>query len=646
MRAFALAAAVGGSVFVGSVSGTTVVGCAAAPVSTSGALVTVTPRPPFVPSDRLLRADAAQATVSAELALHDGDVPGAVAHWRVATHADDTSPYLRLRLGEALLLLGDAEGAKDAADVAVALGSDGKDDARDVDHVGAALRLRALALGVLGDDDGAVAALRTALRLTPGEPRASSLLAKRLVAAGDLDGAEAVVAVWMKDGPGVRGTVELARVFAERGQIERAFSHLDTALQRLPDDEGALIMRRNLLMALGRYDDAAVTTRALLAAVDDGPAARRALIISLGLAHPDDARALATALLGEDDGERTRLLVADAFETAGLLDDAAATLVTSSTTKPSTLLVLERARLALSRRAPREALIACDLATADVEARLREHAFFLCQRARVDDGGLVDVVATLLALPPSPRALSLLTTLAPRTDVATRESLVAFARQAIGGAADSDPGKGADADDVVIAAAFLLAAAGDIDGADVVLADLVGKRPASGAARFALARHRAHHGTDSEVLAAIADFERWRALSKADDDDVDHLNFMAFALAERGLRSSEARGRAWRAVLADPDNGYVTDTWGWTLFHDGAYDDASAVLRRADRLAPNEAEIWFHIAVVEARRGEDALAAEAIARASSLSPPADPLTARIAVIATALRAGAALPSLP
>ncbi len=630
------------AVAVGAVVGSAVVGsvgCATAPV-VDVAVVTVAPRPPYVPSDRSVRSDAAQATLFAELALQKGDVPAAVVEWRAAVHADDTSPYLRVRLGEAQLMVGDAEGAIAAADVAVGLGKDGKDDAKDLDHVVAALRLRAVALGIVGDDAGAIAALRAALDTSPGEPRASSLLAKRLVAAGDLDGAEAVVAAWMNDAPGVRGTVELARVFAERGQIERAFIHLDAALEKVPDDELALITRRDLLMALGRYDEAVVTTRALLAALGDGPATRRAMIVTLGLAAPDDARDLATALLGEDDGERTRLLVADAFEAAGLLDDAAATLATPTT--PSTVLRLERSRLALARHRPAEAAAICSLVdTAGLDARLADQGFLLCVQARIDLSETATAVDALLGRPGSPGArwLNRLASLVPQVDLATRAVFVKRA-EALIAAADA-------ADDVVVAAATVVAAAGDVAGADALLTALVDKRPADSALRFALARHRCTYATsDADVLAAVEAFEKNLPRTRGDDGDVDRLNFMAFALAERGLRSADARAFAWRAVLSEPGNGYVTDTWGWTLLHDGAVDEAVAVLRRAARLSPNEAEIWFHIAVAEVRATNDVAAAEAIAHAASLVAKSDPLSARIDVVAAALRSHSALPATP
>ncbi|HEY1099119.1 MAG TPA: hypothetical protein VGF99_09320, partial [Myxococcota bacterium] len=100
-------------------------------------------RPP--PRDRVVNVDAARETMAAELALIRGDVPAAVVAWRAAVHADETSPYLRTRLGEALLMVGDVEGATAVADAAVQLGTDDKDDVHEVEHIAAAWRLRALA---------------------------------------------------------------------------------------------------------------------------------------------------------------------------------------------------------------------------------------------------------------------------------------------------------------------------------------------------------------------------------------------------------------------------------------------------------------------------------------------------------------------
>ena len=70
-----------------------------------------------------MSTEAARATLQAELHMQDGDVPAAVEAWRIAARADDGSPYLRVRLGEGLLLMGDAVAAADQAAAAAAAGA-------------------------------------------------------------------------------------------------------------------------------------------------------------------------------------------------------------------------------------------------------------------------------------------------------------------------------------------------------------------------------------------------------------------------------------------------------------------------------------------------------------------------------------------
>lgn len=588
---------------------------------------------------RPMSTEAARATLQAELALQAGDLPAAVEAWQLAVRADAASPYLRLRLGETLLLVGDAEGAAAAARVARTLAEVADATA---EPTVAALCLLAQAEAELGRLDDAERHLRDALQRAPGDPRASALLADRLVARGALDEAEAVVQQWTERDVGTTGLVSLARVFAERGQLERAHRHLDAALGRVEADERALRLKQDLLLAEGRDDEAVAVARALLAARGDGPETRAGLLVTLGLARPDEARSIAAGLLVEEPGERTRLLVADAFERAGLVDDAAATLreatATGATARPSPVVMLELARLELARRDAASARhLACR--TADViearDARLADWAGALCARAEAELGLTAAAVSRLVARvavrPPRARPLQALATLLPLVaDSAALDVARTAAREVL--ALQSDPtivGPGLEPG-IVLAAAQVLEAGGDHEGARAAVEALLAARPADRDVILGHARllDRQADG-DGRTLAAVELVER---LVDRIGGDVDTLNFMAFALAERGLRPEAAKAFAWRAVLLDPLSGSVLDTLGWAQLKAGDVDAAVRTLRRADRLAPHEGEIWFHIAAAEKARGDVAAAHAAAAHALELLPATDPLRARVAAL--------------
>ena len=600
--------------------------------------------------------EAARATLQAELNLHDGDVAGAVAAWRVAVRADDTSPYLQVRLGECLLLVGDPMGAATAASAAVSLGRDGNDDDVEVEDVLAALRVQAQAWSELGEAQRSEAALRHVLMRAPGEARASAMLAERLVARGALDDAEAVVERWMQDAPGVDGRVGLARVFAERRQIERAFRHLDLALLKAPDDEDALVLRRDLWWDLGRFDEATTAARALLAARGDSPQTRSSLVSALALSDPRAAVDVANGIVADDPGERSRLVVADALERGGLVDEAIGILSLPSSSSSSSssslrglhsaVITLELARLQLVRHRPGLAQpLACGLADSlpPTDLRLLDAASSLCARAEADLDDTAPAVARLLRItsltPPRARPLLALASVLAETTTASAVAVSAqTARAALDaldlsnlGAAETAPSV-----DVILAAASVLQAAGHSDEAKALALALMRARPADRSAVLGYARLLASDAdSDVDTTAAVELVEHLVERSGA---DVDALNFMAFALAERSLRPDDARAFAWRAVLRDPQSGYVTDTLGWAELKAG--DPAAAVitLRRADRLAPDEGEIWFHIAAAEQAAGHPALFRDAADKALGLLRPHDPLRARLRALVAELPA--------
>jgi len=595
---------------------------------------------------RVLSTEAARAALQAELHVQAGDVVAAAEAWRVAARADESSPYLHVRLGEILLLVGDAAGAADAANKAIELCRDGRDDDDEHEQGLGALRLLAQARTELGDSEGSERALRDVLASVPGDGVASAMLAERLVARGALDEAEEVVVAWLRTSLGVGGAVTLAMVFADRGQIDRALIHLERALEKEPDSVEALQAKLTLLWSVGRFGDAVDVANAALRAAGDTEESRSTFVTAVGLAAPPAVVPLVTAMVGDDASERERLLVADALERAGLLGEAIAVLRPREGTRPSPLVLLELARLHLAKREPEGTIaLACRLADAlsPADFRLLDHATALCARAELERGGDDDAdrigkaVSRLVHVATTgPARARPLYALAAAVERAGRAG-------AVGGAvavAVQTARERVSAEDVdaALAAASILSAAALHDEAVAAIERILTVRPTD--ARVVLAHARAlelRATTDAEALAAVELVQRLRDRKGSDrGDDVDALNFMAFTLADRGLKPAEARALALQAVLRDPTNGYVLDTLGWAQLKDGDACGAVTTLRRADRLAPLEGELWFHIGAAEQACGNREEAKAAAARALTLLSPTDPLRTRVLALVKAL----------
>ncbi len=603
------------------------------------------------PRQRALSTEAARAALQAELHLQQGDATAAAAAWRSAVRADDTSPYLQLRLGEALLLVGDAQGADGAATAAIALCHDGKDDSDETEQHIAALRLRAQTRAELGDDDGSEATLREVLERKPGDSDASGMLAERLVKRGALDLAEDVVVQWMQHSTSVAGAVALGLVFAERGQHDRGMIHLERALEKDPKSARALDAKLRLLWALGRYPEAADTAHAALKAIGDTMETRSTLITAVGLASPPATIPLVRAMLGDGASEREKLVTADALERAGLVDAAAAVLAPAKASdRVSGLVLLEIARLSLTQRQPERALnVACSVADGfskndgknDGSApneRALDHAVMLCASAELEakggdaSRGLVRVMNTITS-EPRPRPLHTLARVVEHLGRSgAHEAAIQVAlHKARAHTAHSDV-------DVALAALSVLTAAREYDEAIAGYEALLAKAPTD--PRIVLAHARAkerHADNDAQALAAIELAERLLERAQAaGKHNVEAMNFIAFSLAERGLKSDRAKELAWQAVLREPTSGYILDTLGWAQLKGGEACVAAKTLRRADKLSPNEGELWFHIAAAEQACGNSNDARSAAKRALQLLPAGDPLRERTQRVLSAL----------
>ncbi|OBV37748.1 XrtA/PEP-CTERM system TPR-repeat protein PrsT [Janthinobacterium psychrotolerans] len=102
-----------------------------------------------------------------------------------------------------------------------------------------------------------------------------------------------------------------------------------------------------------------------------------------------------------------------------------------------------------------------------------------------------------------------------------------------------------------------------------------------------------------QYRAAIAHYQQVVA---NDPGNVVALNDLAWAYLQD--KDSRALATAEQAHQLAPDNPAVLDTFGWIALEQGDTKRATELLRRAASLAPNAAEIQYHLAAALARTGD------------------------------------------
>ena len=73
------------------------------------------------------------------------------------------------------------------------------------------------------------------------------------------------------------------------------------------------------------------------------------------------------------------------------------------------------------------------------------------------------------------------------------------------------------------------------------------------------------------------------------------LNYLGYSLLEHNIKLDEALKMIERAVMAQPNDGYITDSLGWALFRLGKYDDAMKYMQRAAELTPVDPIVTDHL---------------------------------------------------
>ncbi len=105
------------------------------------------------------------------------------------------------------------------------------------------------------------------------------------------------------------------------------------------------------------------------------------------------------------------------------------------------------------------------------------------------------------------------------------------------------------------------------------------------------ARGISHERTD-EWSDAEADFRKALELRP---DQPQVLNYLGYSFVEMRINLDEALDMIERAVAAEPDSGYITDSLGWVLYRLGRYEEAVVHMERAVELMPVDPVINDHL---------------------------------------------------
>lgn len=133
----------------------------------------------------------------------------------------------------------------------------------------------------------------------------------------------------------------------------------------------------------------------------------------------------------------------------------------------------------------------------------------------------------------------------------------------------------------------------------------------SGEAILLLQTHSDDHPSESALFALAVAKERAgdplgavevaQRMLESDPGNPSLLNFMGYVLADHGLQLEEARGYLIRAVEARPEDPAFLDSLGWCELQRGDLEAAEPLLLRAAALRPDDPEILHHVAELHLR---------------------------------------------
>lgn len=134
--------------------------------------------------------------------------------------------------------------------------------------------------------------------------------------------------------------------------------------------------------------------------------------------------------------------------------------------------------------------------------------------------------------------------------------------------------------------------------AAALLREVLAVKPDDRDARWQLA-------TILEKMDKIAEAEpEFRALIASKPDDAPAMNYLGYALADRGLKLAEAEALVRGALALEPGNAAYRDSLGWALHKQGRSTEAVAELQASARAIADDESLWGHLAAAYEAVGE------------------------------------------
>ena len=140
---------------------------------------------------------------------------------------------------------------------------------------------------------------------------------------------------------------------------------------------------------------------------------------------------------------------------------------------------------------------------------------------------------------------------------------------------------------------------GEHKEAVALLRDVLAIKPEDRDARWQLA-------AILEKMDKIAEAEtQFRRLLADKPDDAPALNYLGYALADRGLKLEEAESLVRKALSLEPSNAAYRDSLGWVLFKQGRPAEAAPQLAASAQSLPDDESVWDHLGSARVALGDE-----------------------------------------